>query len=292
MRVRTPLTCSVFWALLASSGLATAAEPEPFPISQAQRPLTLPRLMLTPEVDIDVSRREYFAGADVLGGMNLGASFGITDDIEVGALVLPLRVGNGVTFGSDRLEPGNLRFHGVFRMFHSPVFELGARLQAYVITSARPGAQLTASIPFRLRAGSAVRFDFALGAVVTARSCDQQRCDGGDRLSYDIPMQEGVAIGLTAPLSITVSPIERFYFGVRSGFELLNFYTYHRYGSLPLGFFIGHSARQGQTTFDVEAFVLFPDTLLLGFAHWNDNVLSTLGVFTAGLSLRANIDLR
>jgi hypothetical protein len=283
--------------ILASSRIAAAAEPEPaYPLSQASRPLTLPRLMLAPELDLDISRRQYAKNAaDLVGGFNLGVSFGITRDFEIGTLVLPLRFGDGVTYGSERLETANVRFHAMYRMFESKAAEIGVRLQAHVITTTHPGAQITASLPLRFHLGTLARLDLAPGAVVTARACvDHDDCGNSFKpLSYSIVLQTGMAVGLSVPLEIALSPIAPLCFGVRSGFELRSFYTFHLYGAVPVGLFAGYTVGRGTPLVDIETFVYFPDALLLpGLAYWDDNLIGTAASYTIGVGVRGYLDLR
>ena len=98
------LACSLSVATLALLTLAPSAraqaegppgETPRYPVAQAERPLTLPKLVLDAEADVDFPHVGGF-----FGNVSLGASFGIVDDFTVRAVVLPLQL-----FGPGR--PGS-----------------------------------------------------------------------------------------------------------------------------------------------------------------------------------------
>jgi hypothetical protein len=130
------------------------------PIPEAQRPLTLPRLVLGPLGGFQVDRR---SPGVTYGDLDVSAGFGITDDVEVHALVAPLQLwspagGGGTQFGETNRDfgPGA----GVtLRFVHGPV-EMAGQLWVYVSTlPGLSGGSVSPAILVRIHATDMLRLD-------------------------------------------------------------------------------------------------------------------------------------
>lgn len=144
-------------ALLCGAGTARAEEGpkagEKMPLPFAQRPLTLPRMTLAPEVSFDVAHVAFGGLGSAIGvGMEIGARFGILDDLEVGAVVLPLEFSPDFAYGNPRLE-------ATFRFLKGTV-EMGARLRTiFGLHSGNTGVILEPGLPILIHIGEAARID-------------------------------------------------------------------------------------------------------------------------------------
>ena len=154
------LACSLSVATLALLTLAPSAraqaegppgETPRYPVAQAERPLTLPKLVLDAEADVDFPHVGGF-----FGNVSLGASFGIVDDFTVRAVVLPLQLFGPGTAGfhygqtaplgdADAPGPG----FGLTYRFLRGVVEVGASLDFSIITAApSSGVSITPASPY------------------------------------------------------------------------------------------------------------------------------------------------
>lgn len=99
---------------------------ERYPLTYQFRPLTLLRTMVRGEADLALVHLGY-AGADTTAlGLSLGAAFGITDDLEVGATLVPLQL-------ADEVAYGDIPVYARFRFLPGPL-ELGAQVGVVIPT--------------------------------------------------------------------------------------------------------------------------------------------------------------
>jgi hypothetical protein len=211
-------------SLAATTARAQHGESE-YPLSYVKRPLTLPRLTLAPELELDITRFPFTTavgatnGPIVIAGMQIGASFGITNDIEVGALFLPIQFNNGAGYGGEFLGgAGNLvepSVFATFRFFHSDVVDIGARLrlQFLVPRGTFPAAAIIEpSLPLVVHIGKIARFDAEVGIPIYVRS----------EQATTTTAVVGTA-GLDVPLRLAFDIIEPLHVGLSTGVVVENF---------------------------------------------------------------------
>ena len=84
-----PLVAGALSVTLPAPAQADATSDLRYPIAEAARPITLPKLVFAPEVTVDVLRIQ---ANDVYTDATVQAGMGITDDVSVRALVAPLQL--------------------------------------------------------------------------------------------------------------------------------------------------------------------------------------------------------
>ncbi|MFT3769792.1 MAG: hypothetical protein QM820_30515 [Minicystis sp.] len=202
------------WPAAAEPGQAGMRQP----VRYSLRPLTLPRLTLAPELSVNVAHAAltiFGSSSDVNAvGINIGASFGITDDLEFQATFAPF-----VVAPSEAAGYGDPIFGLTYRFIKGDV-ELGARLQAQILTHLGPGVTVSPSIPLLVRIGQHVRLDTGVQfAVATAHG--------------------GVAAGMAVPLVLNGSVTDNFHLGLSTGVGILNFEIPGESTYVPVGFQMG-----------------------------------------------------
>lgn len=119
------------------------------PVPYAQRPLTLTKMTLAPQLNFHVLNFDFGFGTATGIGIDLGAKFGVTDDIEVEATPLSLRFGDYTgTYGIGRIG-------GTYRFLKGD-FEMGAHAN---VNFGDGFWAIGAGVPMRLHAGDKVRLD-------------------------------------------------------------------------------------------------------------------------------------
>ncbi len=89
-------------------------------------------------------------GGDFSAVLNIGAAFGITDNFEIGSLLLPINFAPDGGFG-------DLEFYGRYRFVNRGGFELGLHITMQVPTDTDFG--LGFALPMRYRISNAARID-------------------------------------------------------------------------------------------------------------------------------------
>ena len=90
-----------------------------FPAAYAERPLTLPKLMLSPQLGVGLSHLEF---ATPLGnvaanavGLDVGASLGITDDLTVYLVPLTMLIATYTNVFPNKVYYGTFRAGATYR---------------------------------------------------------------------------------------------------------------------------------------------------------------------------------
>ena len=167
--------------------------------------------------------RSYDGGEDAWVGV--GLAYGITDDIELGGLVLPVRL--------DESDIDDLEFYGRFRFVDGP-FELGA--------------QVTLQLPTYTELG------LGLGLPMLAHAGRRLRIDTG----FEIEMlfwEPETVVNLDVPLAFTWDVGRQGFFGPRTGFYVWNGDTV----LFPAGIHGGGTVARGQL--DITGWFMWPALL-------------------------------
>ena len=275
-----------------STARAHGGEESEYPVSYVERPLTLPRFALAPFGELDITRIGLsvatpggtVSGSTVLAGMQFGASFGITKDLEVGAVVLPIQLNNGAGFGGDFVgEEGAVlgpTLFATYRFLHNEKFALGARLRVQFIVPRNglgAGSIITPSVPLLLHIGKIGRFDAELGLPISVVSAS----DAADPLAGNTTE---VHIGLDIPLRLAFDIIEPLHIGVSSGVAIEDFGHAGESARIPLGVFFGYAVGHNKPIVDIDPFFSFFDFLTPGGGPFGDKV--NPGVFVMGVNAR------
>ena len=157
---RRALRAALMGAALALTSLpgsvALAQRKGDLPVRFVDRPLTLPKRVLSPEFHVGVT---HFEIENVDGQavnavpIDLGAAFGVTDDITVYAQPLTLLIGrtdtNVLGFATHQTDVyyGTFRLGADFRFFHNDLIEIGAKAE-FGAMGALDQLHLTAGVPF------------------------------------------------------------------------------------------------------------------------------------------------
>jgi hypothetical protein len=235
--VRAEILVLTIAAVIAPS-LAHAQDPEPpsertlLPMRLAERPLTLPALYLRAELDFLLRTRPSFV--DMTGGtiepdpfvsIALGAGFGITDDVEVGASILPISFSPITRFGRPPEITGLPWIYGRFRFLTAP-FELGAEARIYLPVPQPDGPE------------GNIDADFAADLAMLARFhlSEMVRLDAQIFFRLAIPnSMSDTGFGIGIPIDVTVSPLEFLFAGAGIAPLIDRFEAF----VLPVSLFVG-----------------------------------------------------
>jgi hypothetical protein len=235
---RLSLTAALVLGALAAFASDASAQRMRMPVSYQQRPLTLPRGTLRPEIGSVLSvERNRPDDDDAWLHFTAGLGVGITNDFELGILVLPLRVAPASRYGStDPGQPplvtpwfGHERpdVYGRYRFVRGDV-ELG--LDLHFILPVPEEFHLVMGIPFLFHIADFMRIDTGL----------YLQSEAFDRAWGHLP------------LVLTFNPSRRFFFGFDGGMTIGND-ARRRPGDdvrLPFGFFLGFTL--GRPTVDIK----------------------------------------
>lgn len=247
------------WPLVALAVLAApAARADDMPtgtqpIPYSGRPLTLPALSLAPRVEATLDKLStatvnqiYKQDPRTLNlAIAIGASVGIVENIEVGAVVAPLQVAPGVAYGNPSV-------HGTFR-FVKGSFELGAFVGTTFVTHSGKDPQITLPV---INSGAGVVFNPGL----------LSRIHMGSRSKLDIgatvPIQLGDSVhdlGLNVPVELAFNIVESLHVGATTGFGIANVKSPVLDSYIPLGLIAGAAIGSGdRPVVDIGAVFRWP----------------------------------
>lgn len=208
---------SVAFASLAVVSAASSAQAQQtqLPLPFARRPLTLTARTLRADADFSVSQVSVsFLGAtasSTVVGLRLGAGFGITDDLEVGATLIPLTLSPEFNYNAPSI-------YGAYRFVRGDI-DVGARLDLVFPVNG----------DFGLRAGVPVLFHLGEGA----------RLDTGAFIELSFGDTLGKALSI--PVAFTANLNPNLFLGARTGLLLPNFDSL----GMPLGVYAGYTIANG-----------------------------------------------
>lgn len=261
-----------------------AVEDERLPVAEAERPMTLPKMILGAELDFDVPHISFggFGKPTTYANLSLGGSFGVTDDLTVRAQVLPLQLtgpaGTGFHYGQDSAYFGGIDNPGpgigaTYRFAKSETYEVGVSLDVNLITvQTVTGAVITPGIPVRLHFQKKVRID--TGAFLTFTRATES-VPGGPSLSAN-------GTGLSIPVSALYDITEPIHVGVATGFGIADLSDIGNNTYIPLGIFAGYAVKGAHgPVLDIDPFFTFPTLLTPGAAAGGTNSAT----YVVGLSV-------
>ncbi|MFO0728443.1 MAG: hypothetical protein U1E65_32000 [Myxococcota bacterium] len=114
--------------------------------------MTVSKMTLVPDLHFNISQVGIAGLASQTGfGLDLGATFGIIDDLEVRAVVLPLTLSPSAGYG-------NLTLEGTYRFMKGET-ELGARFTAFIPTASGAKFAFRAGVPLDLHISKQLRIE-------------------------------------------------------------------------------------------------------------------------------------
>lgn len=206
------------------------------PVAFVARPLTLPEMTLRADGSFAIIRYGFGSGSfsfsETFVHLTFGGAFGVTDDFEVSAQVIPLAVAPDFQYGNPELG-------ATYRFLEGDV-EMGARLEVSIPVASDRYFGLFPGLPMLFRLGDAARLDtgVSFGLLVPVES-------GGFGLRRET--QIGLfgsflsvfALEPGVPLRFTFQPVPEFFLGPRTGFGLLDFERAGDTFFIPLGMSAG-----------------------------------------------------
>jgi hypothetical protein len=274
---RLPVVAAAAIFLAVRSAAAEGTQPVPY----VSRPLTLPKLVLVPEVSATVDRVSdaTIAMLGLTTPKNLQVSgavtvrFGILADIEVGAVVAPIDIVPSVAYGDPSI-------YGKFRFIRSTSFEMAGYIDTTFITHPSQNPDLYLPV-----LGSKAGVLFAPGLLCRIHASDVAKID----LGGIVPIQLGVGahdVGLEVPVEVAFSIYEQLSLGARTGFGVVDFGAPKLENSyLPLGFFAGYTfAADRGPVLDLQGAFSWPRFVTPGAASKLDDADYQIG-FSAALYL-------
>jgi hypothetical protein len=240
---------------------ATADPPDSgalrLPIAEAQRPITIPQLILEPTLQFEGAR---FTRTDITGfyyNLGLSAGFGITDDLTVRALVLPLQLGGpsgsgGFHYGQATEDRGP-SVGATYRLVRGAL-ELGLLLDLRALTvQDDSGVAIIPGATMRVHAGDHARIDLAPSVNVTLQR------ETGTPPPGSATTETGNLVRIDVPFTALVNLLENVDVGITTGATIEDVSQAKASTSVPLGFFAGCTipGRHGPL-FEFTPYLTFP----------------------------------
>lgn len=297
----------VVLSLMTSASLALAEEPAAapgaappkeakeehaegrYPVAEAERPLTLPSMVLMGELDLDFPRVNILgafgaASATTFANVSIGASFGVTDDLTVRAQVLPLQLAGGGGFhygqssavfgGIDNPGPGV----GATYRFLKGDFEVGAALDLSLITAQSfSGVVIAPGVPVRVHVGKSLRIDTGAYLPITRASLSVATTNFGTTSTG------ASTTGLIIPVSVLYDITEPIHIGAATGFTIGDFSDVGDSAAIPLGLFAGYAiGGKDGPVLDIDPFFTFPGLITPGGSNGTNSGSYVFGVSVGG----------
>jgi hypothetical protein len=207
--------------------------PEPrLAVPLAARPLTLPRLALRLDLPVTITSTSFgFTERKTFMSFAGGLAVGATDDLELGALLLPLQLAPDAGYR----DPG---IYGAFR-FVEGVVELGVVARLRLNVDEAWGTQ--GALALQVHATPQLRIDARVG---------------GGAIFYDSGTESFVSV----PLALVWNPTPRFFVGAQSGLDVV-FFGGGEDAFIVAGAFVGTTVprKNGNPSADLRAGFFFPN---------------------------------
>lgn len=227
--------------LVPTSAQAQVGEmPGTFPTARAERPLTLPGGMLRIDANLGVTRLSLGLLSATSLRLSVGAGYGITDDIELGVSLPSLNFQIDPEF---KFGVGNPEILGIFRFLSGDV-ELAGTV-AVRIPIENDFLAFRLGLAALLRFGGNIRLDTGLFFELNVYTSGTPAPDPN--------------VGLYLPLRLSFSMTENIFFGVNTGFNVLDLTNAGDTIAVPLGLFVGYTIAPADTPVaDLSLGFLFP----------------------------------
>jgi hypothetical protein len=204
----------------------------------------------------------------VVSGLSVGAIYGITNDLNVDATVLPLTLGPDAAYGNPTLG-------ATYRFVREHAVEVGAAVHVSIGTKSEnnPINPLELGLPTFIRIGHVMRFE--TGAYVPISIGNKPR----------------TSVGLRVPVNAVFQLTKHFHLGPTTGVAIADFKNAGTSTAIPLGLgggigtFVGHNG----LVFDFLPFFSWPSFLTPGAPSGAKKVHTNLWV--AGVAIDFGIIL-
>jgi len=272
-----------------------------FPRAYVDRPLTLRKFMLSPEFSLPITHLSLGGLGDINAvGLNLGAAFGIINDLTVDVTPLTLLIVSGsgaVGNSTTKVYYGTFRLGATYRFIgkdaaalKSDVVEMGARVE-FGATGANDTIHLGWGLPIIIHAGHIFRLDTGIffTALFPTNGATTGTTDPDIAMASVGSTAPSLALGFPPGIPIDITLGNDFIFGgVDTGFGIGSFRgSVDKNAFMPLGFHFGGTIpSNNKPLLDLVGNFGFP-LFLLG----SNNKLPTTQVWQVGLDARAYFQL-
>jgi hypothetical protein len=238
------------------------AEPGEYSVSYAERPLTPPRGQLELDADFGVLHINIPDTGDIdvddtFVSLAFGGSYGIMDDLQVGAEILPLQLSPEFLYGEPEL-------FALYRFVRGQV-DVGGRIALAIPFRDEDNVHLEFYVPVLIHLGTTARLDLGLNLDL----------EFGEGASFDDDTGEPEDFGYSwsIPVAFAFQATPNLFLGPRTAFGWSEFDIGETIFS-PLGIFAGYTIARGDgarpmldiiASFDFPFFFswgeLYPDTV-------------------------------
>ncbi len=259
-------------------GAGEATSEGRLPVAEAERPLTLPALVLNPELDFDITR----LGGGTYANLALVGAMGLTGDLTVRATLLPLQLAapGPAAFRYGQATENVGPSVGTTYRFRKGNVEVGGSLDFGISTVPNSsGLIITPGVPLRLHVGKRMRID--TGAYVPISRLT------GTATTRTLPPATLPAdvftttAGLSVPVSLLYDLTEPLHIGASSAFAVADVSRWSATASIPVSLFTGYAvAGKDGPLLDIDPFLAFPTLLTPG-----DSQVTHSADYVVGLAL-------
>jgi hypothetical protein len=249
---------------------------ERLPLSFVARPLTLPRMILSPGLQIEASHDALSDTPTAWRGA-ISAVFGMSDDLTLRATLLPLEL-------SPSFDYGNPSFGATYRFYGNDRVEFGAQVDAVVRRSDRAGDPLgwfvRPGLPILFRMSPTFRLD--TGVFLPIAHANEQ---GAPPVPGVSGLPSKTKVGVEVPIRLVIDPSEQVHIGASTAFLVRDAGDFERTFAIPLGIFAGYAVRGSDgPILEIDPFFQWPGLVTPAFTE-GDKVHArtyTVGVAVLG----------
>lgn len=214
--IRGSLRLAAMIGLTLVTGEAAAQEAA-YPLRLALRPMTVPQRTIRGDAAFLLSRFDSCRGGICIGatstGLALGGAYGILNELEVGATLLPLQL-------TETFRYSNPSIYGRYRFFRSDLVQVGADLRLVIPVQERSSAILSVGVPVWFFVNQVLQIQTGLTYLA-------------------VLSQPEISHGLSIPAVFVINATDALHLGVSTGLSLPVQRTDGL--SMPLGFEVGYA---------------------------------------------------
>jgi len=231
-------------------------------VAEAERSITFGEKILAPELDFDITHM----GSSTYANLALVAGYGLTNDLNVRATILPLQLAapgpSAFRYGQPTENVGP-SVGATYRIRTGKV-ELGGNLDFGV--SAVPnssGIIITPGVPVRIHLGEKIRID--TGVSVPISRLTATTTTGVYRSTPVASDTASTTGGLNIPASILYDITEPLHIGVSTAFMVMDVSRWSATSSIPASIYTGYAiAGKDGPILDIDPILTFPTLLTPG----------------------------